>query len=49
MMHDKVNTFIELIKRKKPENAEVEGMDFEDYDGSVMKTESYYRYLTAAC
>ena len=43
----KVNAFIDLIKRKKPENAEVEGIDVEGYDGSVMKTESYYRYLTA--
>ncbi|MHC1635210.1 MAG: acylphosphatase [Candidatus Methanospirareceae archaeon] len=44
---DKVDAFIELIKRKKPENAEVEGIDVEGYDGSVMRTESYYRYLTA--
>ena len=44
---EKVETFVELVKKKKPENAEVESIDFEEYDGSVMKTESYYRYLTA--
>jgi len=44
---DKVNAFIELIKKNKPENAEVESIDVEEYDGSVMKIESYYRYLTA--
>ena len=43
----KVNAFVELVKKKKPENAEVESIDVEKYDGSVMKTESYYRYLTA--
>ena len=44
---DKVKAFVEIVKKRKPENAEVEGIDFEEYDGSVMKTESYYRYLTA--
>ena len=44
---DKVNAFIEALKRKKPENAEIEKIEVEDYDREVMKTESYYRYLTA--
>jgi len=44
---DKVNTFIEIVKREKPENAEVHEIKTEDYDRGVMKTESYYRYLTA--
>ncbi len=44
---EKVKAFVELVKKKKPENAEVESIDVEEYDGYVMKTESYYRYLTA--
>lgn len=46
-LEDRVHTFIELVKRKTPENAVVEKTEIEDYDGSIMKTESYYRYLTA--
>ncbi|MBO8180445.1 MAG: acylphosphatase [Archaeoglobus sp.] len=42
---DKVQLFIDIIKIKTPENAEVEQIAVEDYDGNVMKTESYYRYL----
>ncbi len=44
---EKVKAFVEFVKKKKPENAEVENIDVEEYDGYVMKTESYYRYLTA--
>ena len=44
---EKVKAFVELVKKRKPENAEVEDVDVEEYDGYVMKTESYYRYLTA--
>ena len=44
---DKVETFLEMLKRKKPENAVVEDIKVEDYDGGVMGIESYYRYLTA--
>ena len=44
---DRANAFLEALKRKKPENAEVEDIRVEDYDGRVMGTESYYRYLTA--
>ncbi|MBO8183474.1 MAG: acylphosphatase [Archaeoglobus sp.] len=44
---DKVNSFINLVKTKTPENAVIENIKIEDYKGSVMKTESYYRYLTA--
>lgn len=44
---DKINLFVELVKTKKPEKAVVEGVKAEEYDGNVMKIESYYRYLTA--
>jgi len=44
---DKVELFAELVKKKKPDNAEVESIDVEEYSGRVMKIESYYRYLTA--
>jgi len=44
---DKVSAFINLIERKKPEAAVVESIQVEDYSGSVMEIESYYRYLTA--
>ena len=44
---DKINAFVELVNKKKPENAEVESVRVEHYDGIVMKIESYYRYLTA--
>lgn len=44
---EKVNAFIEAIKVKRPEGAEVVSIEVGDYEGSVMKTESYYRYLTA--
>ena len=43
---DGANAFLEALKRKKPENAE-DDIRVEDYDGRVMGTESYYRYLTA--
>ncbi|WP_169336368.1 hypothetical protein [Archaeoglobus sulfaticallidus] len=41
-LEDKINALIELVKRKKPDNAEFEAIKVEDYDGGVMKTESYY-------
>ncbi len=44
---DKVEAFLEMLKRKRPENAVVEDIKIEDYDGRVMGIESYYRYLTA--
>ncbi len=44
---DKVEAFLEMLKRKKPENAVVEKVKVEGYDGRVMGIESYYRYLTA--
>ncbi|MGC8932428.1 MAG: acylphosphatase [Candidatus Methanodesulfokora sp.] len=44
---DKISAFIDLIKKKKPEEAVVERIDVEDYSGDVMKMEDYYRYLTA--
>lgn len=43
----KINTFIQILKRRRPESAEVESVEVEDYDGNVMRIESYYRYLTA--
>ncbi|NOZ58113.1 MAG: acylphosphatase [Euryarchaeota archaeon] len=45
---EKVNAFIEIASSKFPENSRVERVEVEDYAGSVMKTENYYRYLTAA-
>ncbi len=44
---DRVELFLETLKRKKPENAVVEEIRVEEYDGRVMGIESYYRYLTA--
>ncbi len=44
---EKVKAFIEIASSKFPENSHVEKVKEEDYTGSVMKTESYYRYLTA--
>lgn len=44
---DKVKAFLEMAVRRRPERAIVERIHVEDYEGTVMKTESYYRYLTA--
>ena len=44
---DRIELFLDMLKRKKPENAIVEDIKVEDYDGRVMGIESYYRYLTA--
>ncbi len=44
---EKVRAFIEIASSKFPENSNVEKVEEEDYTGNVMKTESYYRYLTA--
>lgn len=44
---DKVDKFIETIKSKKPEKAEVKDVEIYDYKGYVMRIESYYRYLTS--
>ncbi len=44
---EKVSAFVEIVKVKRPENAEVKSVEVQSYDGSVMKTESYYRHLTA--
>ncbi|MBS7638530.1 hypothetical protein KEJ49_06610 [Candidatus Bathyarchaeota archaeon] len=44
---DKVNAFIDLASERRPEGAEVEGIEIKNYDGKVIKIESYYRYLTA--
>ncbi|MEM3694097.1 MAG: acylphosphatase [Candidatus Bathyarchaeia archaeon] len=44
---NKVKAFLEIAMKKKPEKADVEKINIEDYLGTVMKTESYYRYLTA--
>ena len=42
---ESINKFIEVIKVKKPEKAEVKDIKILDYEGPVMKIESYYRYL----
>ena len=44
---DKVDKFIETIKSKKPEKAEVKDVEIYDYKGYIMRIESYYRYLTS--
>ena len=44
---DEVETLLEMLKRKRPENVVAEDIKVEDYDGRVMGIESYYRYLTA--
>jgi len=44
---DKIDEFIKIIKSKKPEKAIVENISVHNYEGYVMKTESYYRYLTS--
>jgi acylphosphatase len=45
--YEKIKVFTEIISSKFPENSQVEKVEEEDYTGNVMKTESYYRYLTA--
>ncbi|HIH69617.1 MAG TPA: acylphosphatase [Methermicoccus shengliensis] len=44
---DKVEALLNAIKERRPENARVDEVRVEDYRGHVMRTESYYRYLTA--
>ncbi|GBE54966.1 acylphosphatase [archaeon BMS3Bbin15] len=44
---EKIKTFREIINSKLPENAIVNKVVEEEYKGTVMKTENYYRYLTA--
>ena len=44
---EKVESFIEIVRKRHPERARVESINVEDYKGNVMKTENYYRYLSA--
>lgn len=44
---ENVKAFIEIASSKFPDESEVEKVDVEDYEGTVMKVESFYRYLTA--
>ena len=44
---EKIDGFIKVIKSKKPEKAKVKSIRIYGYEGYVMKTESYYRYLTS--
>lgn len=44
---EKVKAFQDMVMKRRPEDAEVERIDFTDYDGRVMRTEPYYRYLTS--
>ncbi len=44
---EKIKTFKEIVRTKLPENAAVNQILEEEYKGTVMKTENYYRYLTA--
>lgn len=43
----KVKSFLERSSSKFPENAEVEKVIAEEYEGNVMRTENYYRYLSS--
>jgi len=45
---EKVEEFIKMVRSKQPDNAKVEEVTIEDYSGSVMKIDNYYRYLTSA-
>ncbi len=44
---ENVKAFIEIASSKSPDESDVEKVDVEDYEGNVMKVESYYRYLSA--
>jgi len=44
---EKVNAFLEILRKKKPEKAEVETIETEEHHERVARTGSYYRYLTA--
>lgn len=44
---EKVKGFLEMSSSKFPENAEVEKVVEEEYEGNVMRTENYYRYLSS--
>ncbi len=44
---DRIKTFKEIVRSKLPENAAVNKVVEEEYKGTVMKTENYYRYLSA--
>ena len=43
----KVDAFLDLVMRRRPEGALVEGIEASPYEGTVMKTEAYYRYLSS--
>ena len=43
---DKLDAFLDLVRKRKPEDALIEDIEVSDYEGTIMKTESYYRYLT---
>lgn len=42
---ERIDKFINLIKTKKPDKAHVKDVNIYDYNGYIMKIESYYRYL----
>ncbi|GBE53917.1 acylphosphatase [archaeon BMS3Bbin15] len=44
---EKIKTFREIVRSKLPENAVVNQILEEEYTGTVIKTENYYRYLSA--
>ncbi len=43
----KVKAFMDVVGRRRPENAVVEKVEQLDYEGRVMGVESYFRYLNA--
>ncbi len=44
---EKIKTFKEIVRSKLPESAAVNQILEEEYTGTVMKAENYYRYLSA--
>jgi len=46
-VESKIKEFLEQISKNRPAEAAVEDITQEDYSGSVMAIEAYYRYLTS--
>ena len=44
---EQINEFKDFISKESPENATVESINFEDYDGFVMDIDNYYRFFSS--
>jgi acylphosphatase len=44
---EQINEFKDFILKEKPEEAVVESINFEDYDGFVMDIDNYHRFFSA--